>query len=184
MAQDTAFTYPGQLASSGQPATGSYDLQATRFDAELDGAQVGPVVVKPAVIVTGGFFTTSLDFGAGVFNGAPRWLELAVRPAGGAGFTPLAPRQPLAAAPYALYAMTPGGTPGSGGRQGSQGAMELQGESRILPHRAHGPGLPRGLRRGTGRPAHCDRRWGRCGARGHPGVEPEGGGAGGRAARA
>lgn len=121
VAQDTAFTYQGQLASSGQPATGSYDLQARLFNAEADGVQVGPVVVKLAVTVTGGFFTTSLDFGPGVFDGAARWLELAVRPAGGAGYTSLAPRQPLAAAPYALYAMTPAGPKGDTGATGAPG---------------------------------------------------------------
>ncbi len=73
------------------------------------------------VPVIAGLFTTPFDFGPGVFNGASRWLELGVRPAGGEAFTTLSPRQPLAAAPYALYAMTPAGPKGDPGPAGLQG---------------------------------------------------------------
>jgi len=53
-----------------------------------------------------------LDFGSSAFSGDSRWLEIAVRcPAGGGPYTSLDPRQPLTAAPYALYAR---GAPWSG----------------------------------------------------------------------
>jgi 3-isopropylmalate/(R)-2-methylmalate dehydratase small subunit len=58
--------------------------------------------------VTNGLFTVTLDFGAGVFTGASRWLEIGVRTNGGASFTVLSPRQPLTPTPYALYAPSAG----------------------------------------------------------------------------
>ena len=63
-----------------------------------------------ALQVTAGLFTVALnaggEFGANAFSGNARWLQIAVRsPAGGGGFTTLAPRQPLTAAPHALFAL-------------------------------------------------------------------------------
>lgn len=121
LAQGTAFTYQGQLSTGSQPASGSYDLRAIVYDAEVGGAQIGSVVTNLAVPVAGGFFTTRLDFGPGVFSGPARWLELGVRTAGGGAFTTLSPRQPLAAAPYALYALTPAGPKGDKGDPGIPG---------------------------------------------------------------
>ena len=37
------------------------------------------------VWVSNGLFTLTLDFGAGVFDGSERWLEIAVRPGTSAG---------------------------------------------------------------------------------------------------
>jgi hypothetical protein len=43
------------------------------------------------------------EFGTTPFNGDARWLDITVRcPAGSGTYTPLAPRQTLAATPYAL----------------------------------------------------------------------------------
>jgi len=62
--------------------------------------------------VSNGLFTVPLDFGSAAFTGDARWLEVAVRcPAGSGSYTTLTPRQPLTAAPYALYAK---GAPWSG----------------------------------------------------------------------
>lgn len=125
--QGTAFAYQGQLTQSGQPATGSYDLRAILYNAEAGGSQVGPIITNLAVAVSQGVFSVSLDFGTGAFDGSSRWLELAVRTAGGGAFTGLAPRQALAAAPYALYAMTPAGPKGDTGARGPAGATGPQG---------------------------------------------------------
>src|SRR6185369_16902982 len=57
-----------------------------------------------ATPVSNGMFTVVMDFGSGVFTGPDRWLEIAVRPSGGGGFTPLTPRQLLMPAPYAIMA--------------------------------------------------------------------------------
>jgi hypothetical protein len=106
-AQGTAFTYQGRLNDGANPANGIYDLRFTIYDSTN---QPGTVVAGPltnsAVGVSNGLFTVTLDFGTGVFSGANRWLDIGVRINGGATFVPISPRQPLTAAPYAVYAGT------------------------------------------------------------------------------
>ena len=104
----TAFTYQGRLTSGGTAANGAYDFQFRLFDAPTGGSQQGPTLVfdglggdPPPITVSGGLFTAALDFG-GQFQGAARWLEIAVRPHGVGGYATLSPRQPLTATPYAL----------------------------------------------------------------------------------
>jgi hypothetical protein len=105
-AQNTAFTYQGKLSNSANPANGSYDMQFKVFDALTDGAQQGVPVTHPTVQVTAGAFIVELDFGAEVFDGAPRFLEICVRPAGSPDpYTVLAPRQSITATPYAMHSM-------------------------------------------------------------------------------
>jgi hypothetical protein len=104
----TAFTYQGRLASGGAPATGSYDLKFSLFDALAGGSQVGASLTNAAVGVTDGYFILTLDFGS-VFDGNARWLEISVRTNGSAvDFTTLAPRQAMTPSPYALYALSAG----------------------------------------------------------------------------
>lgn len=103
----TAFTYQGRLDDGDGPAVGAFDFEFRLYPAaggEED--QVGPTVSHSDVAVSDGLFTVLLDFGAGVFDGEARYLEIRVRPAGEGGFTILDPRQPLTAAPYALYSHT------------------------------------------------------------------------------
>ncbi len=105
-AQGTAFTYQGTLNDGVASANGSYDLRFAIYAAASTGnPQAGPLT-NAATLVSNGRFTVTLDFGAAVFPGADRWLEIAVRTNGGAEFTPLAPRQPITAAPYAITAGT------------------------------------------------------------------------------
>ena len=99
----TAFTYQGTLEDNGALATGSYDLQFRI----LDGAngQIGSVVLSDNVVVTQGVFTVVLDFGANVFTGADRFLQIGVRPGASTGsFTILAPNTPVLGTPYAQTA--------------------------------------------------------------------------------
>ncbi len=104
VAQGTAFTYQGRLNDTAAPATGNYDLRFTIHDAATSGSQVaGPLTNSPTG-VSNGLFTVVLDFGAGVFTGADRWLEIGVRTNSGGPFTTLAPRQPFTTTPYASYA--------------------------------------------------------------------------------
>jgi hypothetical protein len=104
-AQGTAFTYQGRLNDGGNPAGGIYDLRFTLYDAASVGTQQGGTVDVPDAPVTNGLFTVTLDFGGGVFTGAARWLDIAVRPGASVGtFTNLVPRQPITATPYAITA--------------------------------------------------------------------------------
>jgi hypothetical protein len=104
----TAFNYQGRLNDGDNPAQGIYDLRFTIYDAFAgDGLVAGPLTNSP-VTVSNGLFTVTLDFGAGVFTGDARWLEIAVRTNGGGAFTTLSPRQPLTAAPYGLWAAQAG----------------------------------------------------------------------------
>ena len=76
-AQTTAFTYQGQLNSSNAPATGAYDFRFQIYNAN-NSVVAGPLTNAP-VGVTNGLFTVTLDFGAGVFDGSTRSLEIGVR---------------------------------------------------------------------------------------------------------
>jgi hypothetical protein len=105
----TTFTYQGRLTDGGSPANGTYDLRFILYDAESGGSQVGTTVTRDDVVVANGLFSVDLDFGANAFQGAARWLEIAVRPGTSTGtYTVLSPRQPVSPAPYALFAATAG----------------------------------------------------------------------------
>ncbi len=98
----TAFTYQGQLRSNGSPVNANCDLQFALYDAVSSGNQIGATQAASNIHVNNGLFTVELDFG-NVFTGDARWLDIAVRcPAGSGSYTPLTPRQPLTAVPYAL----------------------------------------------------------------------------------
>jgi hypothetical protein len=100
----TAFTYQGKLTDAGVPANGQYDLTFTLYDALNGGAQEGATRTNSATGVSTGLFTVTLDFGADVFTGEARWLEIGVRTNGAADFTMLVPRQELTPTPYAQFA--------------------------------------------------------------------------------
>jgi hypothetical protein len=110
----SAFTYQGQLKLNGVPVNSTCSIAFKLFDAPgtgappIGGAQVGNTLNQSVTIVDG-LFTTQLDFGA-VFQGEGRWLEMT--PDCGAGAVTLSPRQPLSAAPYALFSAAPWVTSG------------------------------------------------------------------------
>src|SRR5439155_14647472 len=108
--QGTTFTYQGKLTDSGNLANGQYDFQFRLFDALSGGAQQGTTQAATNVTITNAIFTVQLDFGAcpSCFNGAARFLEIAVRPSGGGAFTTLTPRQQITATPYALKSQNAG----------------------------------------------------------------------------
>jgi hypothetical protein len=114
-AQGAAFTYQGRLNENGGPANGSYDLQFSLRDAAAGGSPVGGTNTIAPVSVSNGLFTVTLDFGANVFTGGERWLEIGVKSNGVAGaHTPLTPRQPITAAPYAITASNVTGSVAAG----------------------------------------------------------------------
>jgi hypothetical protein len=126
----TVFTYQGRLIDANSAADGLYDFQFKLYDANIAGAQKGGTIDVNECDVIDGYFTVSLDFGGGIFDGNDRWLEIGVR----AGeledpnaYTLLSPRQRVAATPYALYARTPAGPQGLKGDTGATGPMGPQG---------------------------------------------------------
>ncbi len=120
----TVFTYQGELTSGGAPVdepVDGCDFEFTLWDADVDGNQVG-LMLTPTATVADGRFTVTLDFGADIFTGDARYLEIAVCcPAPCEDLTTLSPRQELTPAPYALFALTPAGPEGPEGPIGPPG---------------------------------------------------------------
>src|ERR1039458_2755284 len=107
LAQGTAFTYQGQLSAGGSPANGLYDF---RFKLESDPLGDFPVtgfVFPHAIPGSNGLFSTTIDFGRGLFTGSNYWLDVEVRtnnPANTLAYTALLPLPALTPAPYAVFA--------------------------------------------------------------------------------
>src|ERR1051325_1406955 len=95
--QSTAFTYQGRLTDGSNPANGLYDFRFTVYDSANGGAAQGLAITNAAVTLSNGLFNAALDFGANVFTGADRWLELGVRTNGSDAFATLASRQRITA---------------------------------------------------------------------------------------
>ena len=108
LGQLTAFTYQGRLDANGTPATGTYDLHFTLYDA-MSNPTAGSVT-NSAVVVSNGLFTVALDFGSAPFSaGSLLFLQIGVRSNGTAGaFTLLSPRQAVTSTPYAIRAAIAG----------------------------------------------------------------------------
>ncbi|HKP69245.1 MAG TPA: hypothetical protein VJV05_08175, partial [Pyrinomonadaceae bacterium] len=102
IAQTTAFTYQGSLDTGGTPANGNHDFEFAMFNG--GGVQIGSTLTLLSVSVSSGLFAVQLDFG-NQFQGADRFLEIRVRPAGGGAFTTLNPRQLLTSTPHAIRAL-------------------------------------------------------------------------------
>jgi hypothetical protein len=94
------FTYQGVLAG----AQGPVDLRFRLFTTASAGAQVGSSFISSAVTPgDGGVVSVPVSFPGGDFF-APRWMEIAVSPAGSGDFTTLSPRQAITQAPRARFA--------------------------------------------------------------------------------
>lgn len=104
-ANSSTFTYQGFLSRNGSPAQGLFDFSFSLFDVASGGTALAGPLQFNSKAVNQGLFTVELDFGADVFSGQPRYLSIGVRPdSSTGGYTTLSPRQPLTAAPYAIYA--------------------------------------------------------------------------------
>ncbi len=106
--QTSTFTYQGRLTDGGTAANGTYDLQFKLYDALTAGNLQGSpnTVTKTSVLVTNGIFTVQLDFGAGAFPGADRYLDISVKHPVDSTYTPLLPRQQLTSTPYSIRSAT------------------------------------------------------------------------------
>jgi hypothetical protein len=112
--QGTGFTYQGRLTDGGgNPITETCDFRFSLWQTESGGSQVGGDCTVAGVDVTDGLFTALVNdsgqFGPTAFLGDERWLQVAVKCGSEPSYTPLSPRQPITAAPYAL-ALWPGST--------------------------------------------------------------------------
>lgn len=119
LAQGPGFTYQGELQDNGAPVNDTCDFQFSLWDAATNGSQLGATEAETNVTVSNGRFAALLNdsdqFGPTPFNGAARWLAISLRcPAGSGDFTPLEPRQPLTATPYAWYSANGGATYSAG----------------------------------------------------------------------
>jgi len=104
----TEFTYQGRLTDAGTPVNGTCDFRFALWDASTGGTLVAPEREEINVAVTDGLFTVDVDFGGGAFDGAARWLAVAVRcPPENSSYVDLNPRQAVTAAPYA-HSLRPG----------------------------------------------------------------------------
>ena len=97
-----AFTYQGSLKDSGVNADGPYDFRFTLYDAASGGTAVSATVEVNDLAVSGGLFTTELDFGSAPFTGAQVWLQVEVRQGGSTGGYTVLPRQKLTPTPFAV----------------------------------------------------------------------------------
>ena len=118
VALGTGFTYQGQLKKSGTPINdNNCSMTFSLWDSQSNGTgQVGGNQTINPVVVTNGLFSVLLNgagqFGASGFNGEARWLQTSVKCAGDGSPITLS-RQPLTAAPYALFSAAPWATSGS-----------------------------------------------------------------------
>ena len=103
-AQTPEWTYQGRLLDSNLPPTAAYDFQFSLWNSPENGTQQGTTQTALGVAVANGTFTVSLNFGA-QFDGSARFLQIAVRNAGGGAYTTLDPRQPITSGPYAIRSL-------------------------------------------------------------------------------
>src|SRR2546423_10006818 len=103
---ESAFSYQGHLREGGVPANGRYDFHFQLFNSETGGSPASSPLTQGALAVSNGLFSTRLDFGTNVFNGASCWLEIGVRPSESSDpFITLSPRQSLSPTPYSIYTL-------------------------------------------------------------------------------
>jgi endosialidase-like protein/collagen triple helix repeat protein len=143
-------TYQGELLKDGQLLNDSADLVFRLYDAASGGVLIGtPVSINNHQVIDGRF-TVQLNFGPGAFTGDARWIEIDLRSPSGAGsFTTLTTRQPVTAAPVALFALD--GNPGPEGPAGPQGDPGPQGpQGNDGPTGPQGPDGPAGPQGDTG----------------------------------
>ena len=97
-----SFVYEGQLDDRGAPANGRYDIQLAVYrDIELGATLSTPIVFNSVDVVDGRF---RLDFEVPLAAAEPAWVELAVRDAGGSGFSAIPGRTKATQAPAAIGA--------------------------------------------------------------------------------
>ena len=96
-AHATNFVYEGRLDDFGQAANGRYDLKLTAFGHPAQGTTLAAPTTFENVEVRDGRFRLDLDLS--LVTSDDVWLEVAVRPSGGAAFSTIPGRSKAIAAP-------------------------------------------------------------------------------------
>ena len=132
-----SFSYQGSLSNADGPYTGTQSMSFALWDDVTGGAWLEDVDVLDVEVVNG-VFNVDLPFDLSHFStGEARYLEISV------GATTFSPRQRLAAAPFALYALS--GNEGPQGEQGEPGADGVDGaQGSTGPAGPTGPTGPQG----------------------------------------
>ncbi len=107
------FTFQGHLKDNQIPFNGTVDMMFTLFDSSGGATPLAPPHPVNDVSVQNGLFSVELDFGAGVFDGTPRWLDIGLKVRPATTYTNLTPRSKITGAPFAHFA--PGNSGGSTG---------------------------------------------------------------------
>ncbi|MFK7885002.1 MAG: hypothetical protein AB8F26_12570 [Phycisphaerales bacterium] len=116
-------SYQGRVSESGGAPVGDYEIGFQVFDSLFGGSPIGVALERSVTLSeadNGVFAFDDLDFGAGVFGGADRWLEISVKKLSDGGFTTLGPRQAIRPTPYSLFAESSGTTLNDAHLQGNQ----------------------------------------------------------------
>ena len=105
-AQDTSFTYQGQLKLDGTLVSGQYDFRFRIYDGPdpLSATELDSHIVLNATVVEG-VFTVEITVDASIFNGQPLWLQTEVRETGTIPLFVLTPLQQLTPVPYATFSI-------------------------------------------------------------------------------
>jgi hypothetical protein len=126
--------YQGKLAdSTGNPLTGSYDFQF-QICPSLSGPgclPAAPLTFTNVAVANGVFNVIVTGVTTDMFPGTGGFLEVSVRQSGGGAYTPLAPREALAASPYAMAVAA-----------GAITDTEVSSVANILPSKIAGGAVP------------------------------------------
>jgi len=79
LAQGTAFTYQGQLQNNGSPASGTYNLTFSLFNASSGSGLLGEPVTNNGVTVSNGLFTVLIDLAPAYSPARPTGCRLGWR---------------------------------------------------------------------------------------------------------
>jgi hypothetical protein len=109
-------TYQGKLASAGSAVSGEAPMRFSLWSHPTNteaGDRLSLPIQYPGVAIIGGLFSVDLDFtipnAPANYDGTERYLQIEVADLNGSGnFTTLLPRQRLAPAPHAIYALRAG----------------------------------------------------------------------------
>lgn len=122
------------LELGGRPCNGKCDLQVRMFDEAFGGNQIGQTQELVGVDVNNGVADTALTFGPHLFDGKPRFLDIAVSPNNAFKFFfPIGVRQQVQIAAMSQFAAVAGrvlnAPPGANGPAGPAGAIGPAGAS-------------------------------------------------------